>query len=50
MSYFGQKLFDALKHAPSQVWVGLAVGVVAIAVTVGVVRRRAAKLEGATPE
>jgi uncharacterized membrane protein YdjX (TVP38/TMEM64 family) len=43
MSYFGQKLFDALKNAPSQVWVGLAVGVVAIAVTVVVVRRRAAR-------
>jgi len=50
MSYFGQKLFEALKSAPSQVWVGLAVGVVAIAVTVVVVRRRAARVEGVAPD
>lgn len=50
MSYFGQKLYEALKSAPSQVWVGLTAGVVAIAVTVAAVRRRAARVEGVASE
>jgi uncharacterized membrane protein YdjX (TVP38/TMEM64 family) len=39
MSYFGQKVFDAVRTAPPSVWIGLAVAVLLIAV-VGWQRRR----------
>jgi uncharacterized membrane protein YdjX (TVP38/TMEM64 family) len=42
MSYFGQKVFDALRSAPSSVWIGLGVGVAAIVVGAWAFRRRAA--------
>lgn len=32
MSFFGQKVFDAVTHAPPAVWVGLGAAVVAIAI------------------
>ena len=42
LSYFGQKLFDALRHAPTGVWVGLGIGVVVIALGVWRFRRHGA--------
>jgi uncharacterized membrane protein YdjX (TVP38/TMEM64 family) len=42
MSYFGQKIFDALKDAPAGVWIALGIAV-AVAVTAGIIvvgRRR----------
>lgn len=42
VSFFGQRLFDALRHAPTSVWIGLGIGVAAIAVGLWVLRRRAA--------
>lgn len=50
MSFFGQKLFDALTSAPVEVWVGLVVMVLGLVVAWGLLRRRAARLEAATPE
>jgi uncharacterized membrane protein YdjX (TVP38/TMEM64 family) len=43
MSFFGQKLFDALTDAPAGAWIGLGVGVVVIALSVWVLRRRRAR-------
>ncbi len=40
MSFFGQKLFDALKQAPTTAWVGLGIGVAAIALGTFLFRRR----------
>ena len=40
VSYFGQKLFDALKHAPVEVWIGAGAVAAAIALGVWVLRRR----------
>lgn len=42
LSYFGQRLFDAMKRAPIEAWIGVAAGALAIAVGVWVVRRRGA--------
>lgn len=42
LSYFGERLFDALRDAPVEVWVGVAVVVCAVlALTWGIRRRRA---------
>lgn len=40
MSFFGQKLFDALKKAPTIAWIGLGIGVAAIALGTFLYRRR----------
>lgn len=45
MSYFGQRVFDAVKSAPPEVWIGLGIGVVVLALGVVVVRRRTGRLE-----
>jgi uncharacterized membrane protein YdjX (TVP38/TMEM64 family) len=49
MSFFGQKLFDALKDAPPRVWI--AAGAVVVTVVVGVVllRRRTAAMRPTPP-
>lgn len=40
-SFFGQRLVDAAKSAPSGVWIGLGAGAAAMAASVWAVRRRA---------
>ena len=40
VSYFGQKLFDAMKDAPPGVWIGVAAAVVVIVAGVWLVKRR----------
>jgi uncharacterized membrane protein YdjX (TVP38/TMEM64 family) len=40
LSYFGQKLFDALKHAPARAWLALGVSVAVLGLGVWSVRRR----------
>jgi uncharacterized membrane protein YdjX (TVP38/TMEM64 family) len=40
VSYFGQKLFDRMKNAPVEVWIGVGGAAVGIALTVWLVRRR----------
>jgi len=40
MSFFGQKLFDALKEAPTSVWVGVGIGIAVIALGTFLFRRR----------
>jgi uncharacterized membrane protein YdjX (TVP38/TMEM64 family) len=40
VSYFGQKLFDAMKNAPVEAWIGVGAAAVGIALTVWLVRRR----------
>ena len=50
VSFFGQKLFDMLKEAPAEVWIGLGVGVAVIALAVSVLRRRAARSVSADGE
>jgi len=42
VSYFGQKLFVAMRNAPVEVWIGVGVGAAAIALGVWVVRKRRA--------
>jgi uncharacterized membrane protein YdjX (TVP38/TMEM64 family) len=42
ISFFGQRLVDALKSAPPGVWIGLGVGVLAIALGAWAIRRRTA--------
>jgi uncharacterized membrane protein YdjX (TVP38/TMEM64 family) len=42
VSFFGEKLFEAMKNAPREAWVGLSAGAVAIVVLVWLVRRRRA--------
>lgn len=39
VSFFGERLFDALKKAPSSVWIGLGLGILAIAFSVWSLRR-----------
>src|SRR5450432_3546387 len=41
VSYFGQKLFDALTGAPAYVWIGLGAGIAAIALGAWALRFRA---------
>lgn len=48
VSYFGQRLYDALRDAPPSVWLGALAVVAAIAVGVGVAKRRAAGAEAQT--
>ncbi len=48
MSFFGQKLFELLKHAPREAWVLTAVAIVVGAVGVFLFRRRAARGADAT--
>jgi uncharacterized membrane protein YdjX (TVP38/TMEM64 family) len=43
VSYFGQKLFDALKDAPPRVWLALASPMLLLVVGVWLVRRHAAR-------
>ena len=45
MSYFGEKLFEAMKKAPAEVWAAVGLGVVVIAIGVWAVRRRRGKAE-----
>lgn len=40
MSFFGQRLFEALRHAPRETWFGLGALVLTLAVTFALVRRR----------
>jgi uncharacterized membrane protein YdjX (TVP38/TMEM64 family) len=40
VSFFGQKLFDWLKHAPTGVWIGLGGGIVVIAIGVWTYKKR----------
>jgi uncharacterized membrane protein YdjX (TVP38/TMEM64 family) len=42
MSYFGPKVFDAMRAAPPEVWAGVAVGAALIAATAWAIRRRRA--------
>ena len=42
VSFFGERLFDAMRHAPPAVWVSLAASVLVIGLTVWVVKRRRA--------
>jgi uncharacterized membrane protein YdjX (TVP38/TMEM64 family) len=49
VSFFGQKLFDALKDAPTEVWIGVGVAVAAIALGLWVWRGRASRAESAIP-
>jgi uncharacterized membrane protein YdjX (TVP38/TMEM64 family) len=41
ISYFGQRLFDALRGAPVGVWIGVGAGAVVIGLLVWALRRRA---------
>jgi uncharacterized membrane protein YdjX (TVP38/TMEM64 family) len=43
MSYFGQRLFDAMKKAPPEVWAEVGLGALVIAMGVWAVRRRRAR-------
>lgn len=46
VSFFGERLFDAMKRAPREAWIALGVGMVAIMMAVWLVRRqRAARAE-----
>jgi uncharacterized membrane protein YdjX (TVP38/TMEM64 family) len=45
VSFFGQKLFEALKHAPGSVWIGLGVGVALVATILWAGRRRKARAQ-----
>lgn len=40
VSFFGERLFEVMKHAPLEAWIGLGVAFVTIALGVWVVRRR----------
>jgi uncharacterized membrane protein YdjX (TVP38/TMEM64 family) len=40
VSFFGQRLFDLLKDAPARLWIGLAAGTLAIALSAWAWRRR----------
>ena len=43
VSYFGQKVFDALRHAPASVWIGLGAAALVIALGVWRFRRHSAE-------
>jgi uncharacterized membrane protein YdjX (TVP38/TMEM64 family) len=43
VSFFGQKLFDALKDAPAGVWIGIGAGIAVIALSLWLIRRRKAR-------
>jgi uncharacterized membrane protein YdjX (TVP38/TMEM64 family) len=40
VSFFGQKLFDWLKHAPTGAWIGLGIGAAVIAIGVWLFKKR----------
>jgi uncharacterized membrane protein YdjX (TVP38/TMEM64 family) len=42
VSFFGQRLFDAMKNAPPAVWAALGAGILVIGLTVWLVKRRSA--------
>ncbi|HEX7481180.1 MAG TPA: VTT domain-containing protein [Polyangiales bacterium] len=42
VSYFGQQLFDALRHAPAALWLWLGLGALLLTAAVTLIRRRAA--------
>jgi uncharacterized membrane protein YdjX (TVP38/TMEM64 family) len=42
VSFFGQRLLDAMTRAPAEVWAGLVASVIAIGLTVWLVKRRSA--------
>jgi uncharacterized membrane protein YdjX (TVP38/TMEM64 family) len=42
VSYFGERLFEAMRHAPPAVWAGIAASLLAIGLTVWLVKRRSA--------
>jgi uncharacterized membrane protein YdjX (TVP38/TMEM64 family) len=42
VSYFGQRLFDALKDAPARVWVALAIGTALVALATWLGKRQLA--------
>ena len=42
VSFFGQRLFDAMRHAPPEVWAGIAASVFAVGVVVWLLKRRRA--------
>ena len=42
VSFFGQRLFDAMKHAPPEVWAGVVASVIVIGLTVWLVKRKRA--------
>ena len=50
VSFFGQKLFDMMKQAPAEVWIGIGVGVVGIALGVWALKRRGARAGSAGDE
>ncbi len=43
VSYFGQRLFDALRDAPRALWLAVAAGVAIVALSLWLVRRRRAR-------
>jgi uncharacterized membrane protein YdjX (TVP38/TMEM64 family) len=47
VSFFGQKLFDVMKHAPATVWLGLGAAILALALRVWL--RRASPTRGERP-
>ena len=42
VSFFGQRLFDAMKRAPPEVWAGIVASMVVVGLTVWLVKRRGA--------
>ena len=48
VSFFGQRLFDAMKSAPLEVWVGLVLGIGAVALGTWAVRRNRGKCAART--
>jgi uncharacterized membrane protein YdjX (TVP38/TMEM64 family) len=47
MSFFGERLFDALRHAPVEAWIGVGGGIVTIALGAWLFRRRRAAAKSA---
>lgn len=45
VSFFGERLFDAMRTAPAEAWVAVAVGVVVVVSTTILVRRRRARAQ-----
>lgn len=42
VSFFGERLFDAMKHAPPAVWAGIVASLLLLGVTVWLIKRRSA--------
>ena len=49
MSFFGQRLFEALKNAPPTVWLSIGIGVFVVVLSAWLVRRQAAKCPNGDP-